>query len=139
MTSLREAVEFAIKTLAADFGGWWTSAPASDPLGQVRNRLEDALVDDRGPDLLRLERDTALRFLTDEQAKSAALEERLSALVCELAILRNLERAVFAGNALACSPKVPPILDEYHRWHIEREGKVTASPAHGPREVRGAR
>lgn len=34
----------------------------------------------------------------------------------ELAILRRLERAVFSGNALACSPEVPKILIEYLKW-----------------------
>jgi len=34
----------------------------------------------------------------------------------ELAILRRLEQAVFAGDAQACSPKVPAILTEYLEW-----------------------
>jgi len=119
MSTLRDAVEFAFRTLAADFGGWWSSAPASDPLGQVRDRLADALIENPGPDLLRLERDMALGFLAAEQAKSAALEARVSDLVSELAILRSLERAVFCGDALACSPKVPPILNEYLAWSKE--------------------
>ncbi len=34
----------------------------------------------------------------------------------ELTILRRLERAVFTGDALSCSPDVPQILTEYLEW-----------------------
>lgn len=37
------AAHFAYTTLANDLGGWWLSAPPDDPLGQVRDRLADAL------------------------------------------------------------------------------------------------
>jgi hypothetical protein len=36
----------------------------------------------------------------------------------ELSILRRLEQVVFAGDAAACSPKVPAILTEYLEWSL---------------------
>lgn len=44
----------------------------------------------------------------------------------ELEILRRLERAVFAGDALACSPLVPLILTEYLIWSRESQRALAA-------------
>lgn len=52
----------------------------------------------------------------DMQTYIAELEGDRDRLASEVEILRRLESAVFSGDALACSPAVPPILDEYLAW-----------------------
>jgi hypothetical protein len=101
-----------------------------------------SVLDDDLNEICSVRGDGDMRFIADARTRVPALAdgveelaaevERLQAVMgsmrpiarqhrAEIDILRRLERAVFCGDALACSPDVPAIMSEYLKFWKERQ------------------